>query len=529
MYIRQLKRDDATNKLRRALSRLTGDPALRGNDTPKMSILIRYLIRSHIGPFIFSLTLLTGLLFLNTVAQRLDQLIGKGLPWTVLVQFAMLALPHTVALTLPMSVLVAVLYAFSDLTAENEITAMTGGGVNPVRILLPLVGIGVILAGGMFLFNDKILPESNHALKNLLVDIGRKSPTFQLREQVVNEVVAETENRRRIYYLQAAKIDPVTSELEDIVIYDVGDPSAQRTTYAERGTMAFSENQTDLYLNLYNGSVFEVPKERVGGFQQAEFGQQFLPIKGIANILERGYASDYRSDRELSTEGLGWRAIGYDRDREEIRDESYASSLLAVRKALGWTGTAESMIPPQESNGTAGGPRGEALAVPAQTVPSEPLAPDGVTRAVVMSAKTFGDRDESLRLAAIRYRVEIHKKYSIAFACIVFVLLGAPLAVRFPRGGVGMVITASVVIFAIFWMSLIGGETLADRGYVSPATSMWLPNLILLPIGIVMVGRMSRQVATARAGGWDDLLFTLTRWVRQPFRKFGPAATEPAT
>ena len=492
-----------------------------------MAILIRYLIRSHIGPFLFSLTLITGLLFLNTIAQRLDQLTGKGLSWTVLGQFALLALPHTVALTLPMSVLVAVLYAFSDLTAENEITAMTGGGVNPVRILLPLVGIGVILAGVMFLFNDKVLPESNHALKNLLVDIGRKSPTFQLREQVVNEVVAETDDRRRIYYLQAARIDPVTSELEDIVIYDVGDPSAQRTTYAERGTMAFSEDHTDLYLNLYNGSVFEVPKEKVGGFQQAEFGQQFLPIKGISNILERGYSSDYRSDRELSTEMLGWRALGYDRNRDEIRDEALGSSLLAVRKALGWTGTGEDMAPPERSGGPPGNAAVDDLAVSARLQQLEPLAPDGVTRAVVMSTRTFADREESLRLAAIRYRVEIHKKYAIAFACIVFVLLGAPLAVRFPRGGVGMVITASVVIFAIFWMSLIGGETLADRGYVSPALSMWLPNLVLLPIGMLMVGRMSRQVATARAGGWDDLLFTLTRWASRPFQKLGPAEAIP--
>jgi lipopolysaccharide export system permease protein len=489
-----------------------------------MSILIRYLIRSHVGPFLFAFTLLTGLLFLNTVAQRLDQLIGKGLPWTILVQFAVLALPHTVALTLPMSVLVAVLYAFSDLTAENEITAMTGGGVNPVRILLPLVGIGVILAGLMFMFNDKVLPESNHALKNLLVDIGRKSPTFQLREQVVNEVVAESENQRRIYYLQAARIDPVTSELEDIVIYDVSDPSARRTTYAKRGTMAFSENQTDLYLNLFDGAVYEVPKERLGGFQQAEFGQQFLPIFGISNILERGYASDYRSDREMSTEMLGWRALGYDRDRQEVSEEALQSSLVAVRKALGWKGTGENMIPPQPSSGVNAEAPDEALVHSAGLQDQEVLTPDGVTRAVVMSVKTQADKDESFRLAAIKYRVEIHKKFSIAFACIVFVLLGAPLAVRFPRGGVGMVITASVLIFAVFWVSLIGGETLADRGYMSPAMSMWLPNLVLLPFGVLMVSRMSRQVATARAGGWDDLFFTITKVARRPFRR--PATIE---
>ncbi len=489
-----------------------------------MSILIRYLIRSHVGPFLFSFTLITGLLFLNTVAQRLDQLIGKGLPWTILAQFAVLALPHTVALTLPMSVLVAVLYSFSDLTAENEITAMTGGGVNPVRLLMPLIGIGVILAGVMFLFNDKVLPESNHALKNLLVDIGRKSPTFQLREQVVNEVEAESDNRRNIYYLQAARIDPVTSEMEDIVIYDVTDPSAQRTTYAKRGTMAFSADRTDLYLNLYDGSVFEVPKDRLGGFQQAYFGRQFLPIRGISNILERGYSSDYRSDREMSTEMLGWRALSYDRQRREAEDEGYQASMYAVKKALGWNGTGENMVPPRASRVNAN----DNTVVAAGRQRPEVLPPDAVTQSVVQTAKTQAEREENLRLAAIKYRVEIHKKYAIAFACIVFVLLGAPLAVRFPRGGVGMVITASVVIFAIFWMSLIGGETLADRGYVGPALAMWLPNLVLLPFGIVMVSRMSRQVATARAGGWDDLFFTLSRWIRGPFRKLGSSTAGPS-
>jgi lipopolysaccharide export system permease protein len=488
-----------------------------------MSILIRYLVRSHLGPFLFSFTLLTGLLFLNTVAQRLDQLMGKGLPWTVLVQFAVLALPHTVALTLPMSVLVAVLYAFSDLTAENEITAMTGGGVNPVRILMPLVGIGTILAGGMFLFNDIVLPESNHALKNLLVDIGRKSPTFQLREQVVNEVVADQDTQRRVFYLQASRIDPVTSELEDIVVYDVTDPQARRTTYAERGTMAFNEDQTDLYLNLFNGSVYEVPKDKVGGFQKVEFGQQFLPIQGISNILERGTGQDYRSDREMSSEMLRVRALSYERQRAEVQEEALANSEYAIRRALGWESSGDSLAP----MGMGGeGRQAEIAEVDAAELDGEGLdpmgrrqvamlAPDGVTRSVVMTTKTNAEREESFRLQAIKYRVEIHKKYAIAFACIVFVLLGAPLAVRFPRGGVGMVITASVVIFAIFWVSLIGGETLADRGYVSPGIAMWLPNILLLPIGIIMVMRMSRQVATARAGGWDDLLFTLLNGIRK--------------
>ena len=479
-----------------------------------MAILIRYLIRSHIGPFLFSFTLITGLLFLNTIAQRLDSLVGKGLPWTLLAQFALLALPHTIALTLPMSVLVAVLFAFSDLTAENEITAMTGGGVNPVRLLLPLIGIGVILAGAMFLFNDRVLPETNHALRKLLVDVNLKSPTFQLREQVLNEVVAEEEGGpRRTYFLSAVRIDPVTSTLEDIIISDASDPQARRTTYADRGTMAFSQDQTNLFLTLNDGVVLEVPSNREGGFQRAEFVEQFFPIRGISNILERGAGGDRRGDREMSTDQLAYSAREAEAERLEYLEDMKEEALYAVRKALGWHFQVDSLVPPDPS--FAGGDD-----LLEEEYGSGPVPPDEITRSVFLTTRTNAQQAEFLRLSAIEKRVEIHKKYAIAFACIVFVLIGAPLAVRFPRGGVGMVITASVVIFSIFWASLIGGETLADDGYVSPALAMWLPNLILLPIGILLVRRLSTQVATARGGGWDDLIFTLVSGIKKPFLRF---------
>lgn len=477
-----------------------------------MSILIRYLIRSHVGPFLFSFTLLTGLLFLNTVAQRLDQLVGKGLPWTVMAEFAALALPHTIALTLPMSVLVAVLFAFSDLTAENEITAMAGGGVNPVRLLLPLIGIGVILAGGMFLFNDRVLPETNHALRKLLVDVNRKTPTFQLREQVLNEVVAEEEGGpRRTYFLSAVHIDPVTSVLEDIIITDASDPQARRTTYADRGTLLFSEDQTNLYLTLNDGVVLEVPANRQGGFQRATFTEQFLPIRGISNILERGVGGERRGDRELSTQQLADSAAAAETRRDEFLEEMKEEATHAVKRALGYRSVGDSLIPLEAASASDSEWWDEGY-------DEGPLAPDEITRSVSLTTRTNGQQAEFLHLSATEKRVEIHKKYAIAFACIVFVLLGAPLAVRFPRGGVGMVITASVVIFAIFWASLIGGETLADDGYVSPALAMWLPNLILLPVGVLLVKRISTQVATARGGGWDDLIFTVVSGIKKPFR-----------
>ena len=205
-----------------------------------MKIITAYLIRAHIGQFLFAFTALTGLLFLNAFAVRMADLVGKGLAWSVIGEFVLLSLPHTVALTLPMAILVSVLYTFSELTGANEITAMAAGGIRPLRMLLPLLGIGTIFAGLMLFFNDQVLPDSNHRLKSLIIDVAQKSPTFELRERVVNEI--DTEDRNGAVYLQAATIDAVTNEMTEVVIYDLTDPNAHRTIYAERGTMVFSES-----------------------------------------------------------------------------------------------------------------------------------------------------------------------------------------------------------------------------------------------------------------------------------------------
>src|SRR5690349_12140676 len=104
-----------------------------------MNILTRYLLRAHLGPFLFSFIALTGVILINTLVRRLADLAGKGLPGGVIFRFFYLALPATVALTFPMAVLVSVLYTFSQLTAENEVTALKASGVNLKRLLVPLL------------------------------------------------------------------------------------------------------------------------------------------------------------------------------------------------------------------------------------------------------------------------------------------------------------------------------------------------------------------------------------------------------
>ncbi|MDZ7631296.1 MAG: LptF/LptG family permease [Gemmatimonadaceae bacterium] len=137
-----------------------------------MKILSRYVLREHLGPLAFALTALTSLLLLNFIAKRFGDLVGKGLPTSVIAEFFMLAIPFTVAMTLPMACLVAVLYAFSRLASESEITALKASGVSMGSVMAPVLGGATVLAIGMVIFNDFILPEANHRLRILQTDIG---------------------------------------------------------------------------------------------------------------------------------------------------------------------------------------------------------------------------------------------------------------------------------------------------------------------------------------------------------------------
>jgi lipopolysaccharide export system permease protein len=454
----------------------------------RKGVLARYLIRAHLGPFLFALTAITGLIFVNAVAQRVDSLVGKGLPWQVIVEFLVLSLPHTIALSLPMSVLVAVLYAF------NEITAISAGGVRPSRMMFPVVGMGIIATLVMLFFNDTVLPESNHALKNLLLDIGRKSPTLELREQVVNELRSGQGVNQ--YFLTADRIDHETNQMENVTIFDANDPMRQRTTYAESGEMAFNDARTDLYLTLRNGVVHEVQNDRDGGFQRLHFEEQIVPLRDVGNELDRRLGGSDRSDREMGFALLRQNATEREQRLDSLIVESREANLQAVAIALNEPVAQDSAARAEEER-----------SVRTAVVRGAYINRDHSTQQIVAGSRARGARGAAMQQSINRFKVEIHKKWAIALACLVFSLIGPPLALRFPRAGVGFVVVASAVIFFIYWIGLLGGESLADRRVADPAVTMWLGNVIFLGAAVVLLRGMGQSAGTNRGeGGLGEMI-----------------------
>lgn len=449
-----------------------------------MKILTRYLLRAHLGPFLFAFAALTGVIWINTIARYMADLAGKGLPADVLLEFFLLSLPSNIALTIPMAVLVAVLYTFSQLTAENEITALKASGVDLRRLLLPLLVATAGIAAGMAWFNGRVLPEANHRWAQLIVDVGRKTPLLALREQTVNDI--QGGDGRSHLYLRADRIDPASSRLQDVVIYDVSDPGLRRTIYADSGSMAFNPSRTDLFLTLWDGHLREVDFDEPEVFQRLAFREQLIRVPGVGNELElQEGEGGYRDDRGMTSGMLRERIDTLRADLAEERRAAAEVALTDLNRSLG-------EVPAEPEVGRDASPFDD---LTAQSLPNAATVADEL--------RGTNQRVENIRRDIRELEVEVHKKYAIAAAAMVFVLIGAPLAVRFPRGGVGMVIAISLVIFAINFTGLIGGETLADKGYVSPIWAMWGANAIMAAVGVVGILHMGREKGTGRGGGWS--------------------------
>src|SRR5947207_1038359 len=285
---------------------------------PTVRILSRYILRQHIPPLGYALAALTCAMLINQIAKQFGNFVGKGLPWSVIFGVFALSIPFIVAMTLPMAVLIAVLYTFSHLAADNEVTAMKASGISAGRILVPVLGGAAFIAAIAFVWNDQILPRSNHELRTLLVDIQRKKPTFQLKEQVINEVVAGQ------FFLRAARIDPASNTLNDVTIYDLEDPDRRRIIMADSGRMAYGSGGTDLYLTLRDGEVHEIKRTDPEHFNRTFYSVNRIKVAGVSNTFEPTRNDEYRSDREMGICAMQDVVARARQDEARVRSEALA-------------------------------------------------------------------------------------------------------------------------------------------------------------------------------------------------------------
>jgi len=593
-----------------------------------VKIITRYVLKEHVGPFVFALSALTSLLLLQYIARRFGDLVGKGLSWHVIAEFFVLSVPFTMAMTLPMSVLVATLYAFSRLASENEVTALKAGGVSSRSLMRPALIASVFLAFFMLWFNDQLLPRANHELATLQIAIFRTKPTFALRPQVINTI-----KESQLYLRPGYIAEDQSGRMRDVTIYDVTEGNRRKTIYADSGTLTFNQNRRDLDMHLFSGMMLTEPNDKPGQINRVYFKTDRLKIRDVANSFDPINAdTSAKGEREmpvcemqrhLETANIKvwraeddslmavWRAAGehktmdsspkpriikkaggigavycnliakygpwvtkylhikslsaaelprrvrqdttkktpaQDTTKKPPAQDTTKRPVPVTKKAAPATGTphpdsvfvligtqyvkvpwnkipAGAEFPGAGATPSAGAASAARPVVPATgapviatppgaaNVPPSPGA-SGPPQDVVISSDVADAhmRLDEARHSRNRYGVEIQKKFSLAAACIVLVIVGAPIALRFPSGGVGVVIGVSFAVFGLYYVGLIGGEALANKNIISPVWAMWADNIVFLLIGGVLMAQMGNESATSRGGNFGERIEAIRAW-----------------
>jgi len=389
---------------------------------PRCKIIQLYIIKNFIGPFLVSFLLLTFLFLMDRVFELFDYLIGKGIPWQGVAELFLLSLPFIIAITIPISVLTAIVMAFGKMSERGEIIGIKASGLHPGFILLPTIVISLMLSTGLVWFNNHILPPSNHRLRSLLVEIARKKPMLKIEPR---RFITQFEG----YTLWIEEIDHKTGKLKGITIYENSKPP--RLIVATSGELAVSPDGHFYLLSLEDGEVHEKEPAGKKTYRRSKFQHHRIkiPYKDEWNPKER----KYRGDREMSTQELMTK-IREMEQRIKDKEKILADTTISQKR------------------------------------------------------KTYIEqRIRGLKRRQSRYWVEIHKKFSIPTATTIFILLGAPLGVYLKRGGLGIGFGTSLVVSSIYYSFIVIGESLADRGILSPLVAMWLPNVIFLIVGIYLV------------------------------------------
>ncbi len=424
-----------------------------------MKILTRYILKEHIAPFFLAFFTITFLLIIDLVPKIIDHVIDKDLPIDVVFEIIGLNLAWMLALSIPMSVLVATLMAFGRLTSDFEITAIKASGINLLKVLLPVLAAGAVLMFGMIEFNDRILPDLNKRSRLLWADISAMRPTLIFRSGVfITDIPG--------YLVLVDKIDHSTSRVETVSITDTRDKTKPQIIIAEYGYLEMTDNGKNMRFTLYNGEVHSLDTEDPNEYRRVSFERYVKNVADVSSELVRT-DSDYRNDREMSIGDMQTKveaavsAIGPFRDRIRTVLDTRIVSLLS------------------DSLFSAGNkPVGDSAAI-------EQIRRDA-TNLTRQTDRSY-QQVVSQQKMANKYQIEIYKKYSIPAASLAFVLLGAPLGILSRRGGMGVAIAISIVLFIIHWAFLIGGEDMADRGIMSPFWAMWIANILMGSLGFYLI------------------------------------------
>jgi lipopolysaccharide export system permease protein len=420
--------------------------------------------------------------------KYINDLIGKGLEFPVVSEFVLYLTASMVPMALPLAILMAALMTFGNLGEFYELTAMKSSGVSLVRIMLPLIIVAVFLSIGAFLFSNYMLPVANLKMRSLLYDIQRKRPSFQIVEGIFYNGIEG-------YSMRIDSKDPNTNMLYGIRIYDHTERKGNNmVTVADSGYMQVSADDQYLIFTLYSGRSYnELDTERKNKqdftypHRRDLFQEQTILIQLTGFGLDRTDESLFKSNYSMMSLNM----LGHYEDsfRTEINKIYHnVNEVLSQRTYYNYKkfGIRPSQDEPREVDFVMSRLNLDSLYNELEDRYKIQTIDQALTqaRASMNHISTSSSNTEAKVNRLRKFQIEIQRKFTLSFACLIFFFIGAPLGAIIRKGGLGMPTVISVLFFLAWYVLSMSGEQLARDSSLSPVIGMWLSSAILLPIGI---------------------------------------------
>tara|TARA_B000000532_G_scaffold241109_1_gene232974 strand:+ start:1171 stop:2553 length:1383 start_codon:yes stop_codon:yes gene_type:complete len=428
-----------------------------------------FIIKSFLPPFIATFFIAIFVLFMQFLWKWVDELIGKGLEIDIILKFILYATARLVPLALPIAMLIASIMTFGKLAERNELSALKASGISLRRIMMPVFVVSVIISILSFNYSNYILPVANLKSGTLIYDIQKKKPAINIREgEFYNEIDG--------YSIKVSKKDFLSGMMYNVIIYDHNsEQSNDKVIISDSAQMRISNNEQYLELKLYNGSSYiEVyNKDRLKNFahQRINFKENIIRFDLKKFGLKRSDENIYKNHYSMMNIKQLTSSIDSLERNIEKKEADYSKN-YTEKFNFKLTFENDSSNKKSYTNRT----NREIVDYTINKV-----------RSLKSILKSNSDNLKYKKSIINRHKIELHRKFSLAFACIILFIIGSSLGSIIKKGGFGIPILVSIVFFILYHILNITGEKQVKEVGLDPLIGMWLANLVFTPISLILL------------------------------------------
>lgn len=468
-----------------------------------MKKIHKLVLKSYLGPLVLTFIISLFVLLMQFLWKWVEDFVGKGLDWSIIANILFYASAGLVPMALPLAVLLASVMTFGNFGEYYELTAMKTSGISLLKVMRPLIFLTIFISSGAFYFSNNVLPYTNLKIARLLFDVTRKRPELNIKTGVFNNEISG-------YSIKVNKKNQETGMMYDFMIYNhVNKIGNKEVILADSGHISVTNDRKNMVITLYNGHNYTEMQERSKTqleypFRKDKFDEQtiifeltdfdykesneglfksnyqMMNLKQLTNAIDT-LNGVYKSRTQLFRNRLiAWTYTKYEHkinvnDTAEFVKDSIKKYVPVEKLVINFD--VDSLY--QTLNNK------EKKLAASSALESATKTYDNIKT----TGKALQDRQRWIK----KHKLAWYRKFSLSFACIIFFFIGAPLGAIIKKGGFGLPIVISTLLFIFYYIVSIMGEKFVSEGILPAVIGAWLSSAILFPIGVLITYKAARD------------------------------------